>query len=262
MTKKKASLATKLEHPSYSNPTISEALCDIHFSLGANLTWKPALFGEFFREIQDDFPEMDPVLDVGYQVEFGLQAVGRSLMAPRQRFKFKHRTKPLLLQLSESAFTVNVLPTYPGWHTMRRDVLDAWSRARTVLKPTCVTRVGLRYINRIDRQTATETPGDWLKSGEFIASGVLRSKGAFLSRVESYLDSFDRLVVTVAEIHSDSESNPRPIVFDIDRIAERPLAVTDDKLQTELDRLHEEIWRVFDSAKTTKLDKWLKRGAG
>lgn len=35
-------------HPTYPNPTIVEALCEIHFRFPEGTEWKPTLVGEFF----------------------------------------------------------------------------------------------------------------------------------------------------------------------------------------------------------------------
>ena len=258
MTARTTKIAAKPEHPSYPNPTISEALCEIRFELPEGASWKPSLPGEFFKRVQDDYPEMEPAYEVGLQLEFGPKKIGHSLSPPRQLARFTHASRPLILQLSENVFSVNVLPVYPGWSSMREDVVTAWSQARSVLKPAKVTRVGLRYINRIERKKPDETPSEWLSAGDYISAGVLRSKGAFLSRVESHIDQENVLIVTVAEIQSDDTDAMRPIVLDIDRIVEKQLSVKNDALLKEMDSLHEHVWQVFESAMTPRLAKQLK----
>ena len=46
-------------HPSYPNPTIAEALCEVHWQFPAGREWKSSLPGELFKHIQDEYPEMD-----------------------------------------------------------------------------------------------------------------------------------------------------------------------------------------------------------
>ncbi len=36
-------------YPTYPNPTITEAVCDIHFRLPQEKEWKPSLPGELFK---------------------------------------------------------------------------------------------------------------------------------------------------------------------------------------------------------------------
>jgi len=258
MVAKKVKSSNTVQHPSYPNPTIVEALCEIHFQLPEGVSWKPSLPGELFKQIQNDYPEMEPVVEVGVQFEWSPEKFGQSLLPPRQRTRYKHASRPLLLQLSENMFTVNSLSKYPGWKTMRLDVENAWSQAKQVLKPAHITRVGLRYINRIERTTANEPPGEWLQASDFIPAGILSSKGSFLSRVESHLKENHRLIVTVAEIQPEDPAANRPIVLDIDRILENQHLANDAILLNEIDALHEHVWEVFDAAKTPRLAKLLK----
>jgi len=251
-------VATKTTHPSYPNPTIVEALCEVHFRLPPEKPWKASLPGEFFKCIQDDYPEMEPLQEMGLQFEIGPLGLGQKILPPRPRMRFKHASRPLLVQLAENVLTVNVLAPYPGWDTMSRDVLDVWRRAEEVLKPSAITRIGLRYINRIERQSAEDHPGDWLRANEYIAPAVLRSAPAFLSRVEAHLDAENRIVVTLGNQPPAAASGYGAIIFDIDLIIERELPPEQNVLSSEMNRLHEHVWQVFVSAKGDKLERLLK----
>lgn len=41
-------------HPTYPNPTITEAVCDIHFRLSQEKEWRPSFPGELFKHIQTE----------------------------------------------------------------------------------------------------------------------------------------------------------------------------------------------------------------
>lgn len=251
-------MATKIPHPSYSNPTIVEAVCEMHFRLPPEKPWKASLPGEFFKRIQDEYPEMEPLQEMGLEFEFGPLGLGQKFLPPRPRMRFKHASRPLLVQLAENVLTVNVLAPYPGWNTVSRDVLDVWRRAREVLEPLTITQVGLRYINRIERRSANDHPGNWFRANDYIAPGVLCSTTGFLSRVEVHLDAENRIIVTLGDPPAATAGGYGAIIFDIDRILERELLPERDALSSEMNRLHEDVWHVFTSAKGDKLERLLK----
>jgi uncharacterized protein (TIGR04255 family) len=246
-------------HPSDPNPTIAEALCEIHFRQPPGKVWPPTAFGDFFKRIQREYPEMQPVVDLGVQFEAGSLGVGQTLLPPRPRMRYKHATRPLLLQLVENVFTLNVLAPYPGWGVMRREVLRVWQQLKRVLEPSVITRIGLRYINRIDRQAKDEPAGAWLVAGDYIAPAVLRSAPGFLSRVETRPAMDNRLIITLGDAAPEGESLYGAIIFDIDRIAEQELPPEREDVARQIDRLHRHVREVFDSSKSTKLDQLLKR---
>lgn len=245
-------------HPSYQNPIVSEALCEIHFRLRQGTDWNSAFFGRLFEELSPDFPDFEPVTQVGLQVLFGPQGMGPAIRAPQPRMRYKHASDKWLVQLSENIFTVNILSIYPGWAQMRADILLAWDKACAVITPADITRIGLRYINRIVRSGSDDAPGEWLNATAYLPQAALESLPGFLSRLEVRFNVHDRLIVTLAETSAKSDTDTSAIVFDIDRIVERDMDIDAQALGKEIDRLHEEVWQVFSASLTQRLDRHMK----
>jgi len=142
---------------------------------------------------------------------------------------------------------------------MRRDVLAAWQRVEEVLQPEVINRIGLRYINRIEKETQQDRPGTWLVANDYISDGVLRSEPGFLLREEIHLDTENILIITLGDPKSDVDIGHGAIIFDIDRIVEREVLARQGVLAQEMDRLHADVWKVFSSAKGEKLEALLSR---
>lgn len=249
-------------HPTFPNPTIQEALCEIYFCLPKGIEWKPSLLGDFFKHVQVDFPTMEPVTHIGVELQVGPGRASQALLPPRHRMRYKHASRNLMLQLSQDILTVNILHKYPGWEQMCRDVLDAWQQVKAVIKPAEITRIGLRYINLIKRSQPDELPGDWLAPSGYIPKSVLSSLPGFLSRLETRTDPHNRLVVTLGEASASLEQSPGAIVFDIDCISEKSMGIDDNSITAEITRLHDIAWTIFTSSRTSRLDRLLQGGAG
>jgi len=247
------------EHPTFPNPTIQEALCEIHFRLPAGVEWRSSLLGELFKRIQSEFPEIEPVTQMGIQLQVGPSTGGPTLLPPQQRMLYKHASRNLLLQLSADTLTVNVLPMYPGWTQMSKDVLNAWNQAREVIKPAGITRIGLRYINRIERTRPDESAGDWLASSDYIPKFALSSLPGFLSRLQARPDPQSRSIVTLGDTTGPNQSISS-IVFDIDCITEKEIAIDDGAIVAEINILHQAVWGVFSASMTSRLEQLLQGG--
>src|SRR5205807_2020702 len=100
------------DHPTYPNPTVTEAICDIRFRLPSSREWKPSFAGDLFKRIQNEFPDLEVI-----SLETGL--------GERPIARFKHKTRSLFLQFYQNSLTINTLPPYQGWQTMRHDALTA-----------------------------------------------------------------------------------------------------------------------------------------
>ncbi len=246
------------EHPTYSNPTIQEAVCEIRFSLPDGVEWKPALLGEMFKRIQPDFPDLEPVMQIGVQFQMGPDGAGQLVQPRQQLMRYKHSSRNLMLQLSKDILTVNVLPEYEGWAKMGDDIEYAWNAICEVVNPACVTRVGLRYINRIERTYPDELPDEWLVSSDYVPKSILKSLPGFLLRSETRIDPHNRVIVTLGDPGDGSGQSGNAIILDIDHIVEKEIGVDRDAIMIEAVRLHELVWSIFSASITPRLERRLK----
>lgn len=250
----------KAKHPTYPNPTIQEAVCEIRFELPEGESWRPSVFGELFSELQSEFPILEPAPVAGFRIEVARGKLSRLAVSPPQRMRYRQESGNLQLQLAEGVFTVNVLPMYPGWARMREEVLRAWSSARSLIRPAKITRIGLRYINRIKRAQLGETSGDWLNPSDYVCRAVLSSLPGFVSRLEMRTDPENRLIVTLGEAPAASPEDAGAIVLDIDCIVEKDIGIENEAVMAEMDKLHDLEWDVFAASVSRRLENLLEGG--
>lgn len=245
-------------HPTYPNSTIAQVICDIHFRLAEGKTWQAEFLGKFVRSIQTEYPQVEPISELGVQFEVVSTGLRQKFVSSAPWMRFTHETRPLLLDFAENNMKITVLPKYPTWTLVSQDVLWAWTQLKKVVHPANLTRLGLRYINQIDRETPDQPAGAWLQAGEYIPPKVLESAPGFVSRTQVQLDSQNRVLTTVADVTLQTPDESTAIIFDIDRITEHLMPVTDKRLIAELARLHDDVWSIFSAAQTEKLRRLLE----
>src|SRR3989442_14250954 len=84
-----------------------------------------------------------------------------------------------------------------------------------------MNRIGLRYINRINKETEQDRPGTWLVANDYISAGFLRSGPGFLLREEIHLDAENILIITLGDPQSEAVGGERNIIFYFYRIVWR-----------------------------------------
>lgn len=247
------------KHPTYSNPTIQEAIFELHYEHKGSTSGDSSFFAEFFKKIQSHFPIFEPVQQMGLQLLIGPQGFSQSSLPREQRMRYRNENGNLLLQLSSSVFVLNVLPKYPKWTEVKKLLLENWNHLLSITEPpTTVTRIGMRYLNRISRESNEETPGVWLEANEYIPSAVMTSFSPVFSRVELKPTKERSLLVTLTEaVEQDKEV--RPFIFDIDCIAHTQLPISGNEVSETLEALHETVWNVFAVSKGTRLEELLMR---
>ena len=240
-------------HPSYPFPTIREVVCEIRFQLDAS--WDASLYRKYFKKIEKQFPTFEPV-NVPVVIEISQSIGGGSSLSVPQVMRYTHSSRNLLIQLSENRIAVSMLPVYPGWRQMKSDIEYAWNKLCEVIQPSEITRVGLRYINAIERSTEDETLERWIKPGDYITLAALKSKKGFLAQATTRISESDRAQVTVTDqVPSD---NYGTFIFDIDRITEQPISANIEPLLENANRLHDDVWNIFQSARNADLELLLK----
>lgn len=65
-------------------------------------------------------------------------------------FHFISEDEKQIVQYRKSGFTFSRLRPYTNWESVKREALELWNFYREIIGSFVVTRVALRYINRID----------------------------------------------------------------------------------------------------------------
>ena len=245
-------------HPQYPNPIIQEAVCQIGFHLKEGTEWNSLWFGKFFDAVKVEFPNLQPF---GAPDTINISMVGSSRpnvnQTPATQVMRYVSERSTIIQLSDSSVTINVLPKYAGWNQMSEDIRYAWSKVMDVVKPHEISSIGLRYINRFEREKSDETLRDWIVPTDYVPQAILNSlPRRVLSHVQAQIDLDNAIKVVVGEVISETDSL-NAFVFDIDRIFKRDSAPDLELVARETLRLHDDIWEVFKNAKGEKLEKLL-----
>lgn len=241
----------------YPRPAIAEALCEIHFEPVTESKNKLEWIETFHKSSASIYTRREDKELVDYRAE--VSPVGISLLSqPRavQRTILGHADQSHIVQLSPGLMAVNETAKYPGWRVFKRHIRGNWERLASLGEPRGVHRIGLRYINRIQRRVESEPASVWLAESAYVPPLLLDCSANFLSRFEHRLDSDRRLVVTVAE--EAGGTAPKPIIFDIDAIMERRTTTAWTTVETALDQLHQEVWNVFRSSASGKLVRYME----
>jgi len=245
-------------HPSYSNPTIAEALCELHFSLPGGRDFQQQWYGDFFNRASAKYPIMEPQEITEFIAGFGRKGMTQSKQE-RLRMIYRHGGRSDLIQLSENILAVNVLPRYAGWSDFKSHIKTAWELFQDTASPDGLSRIGLRYINRIPKRFPTEPAVSWLRSSEYFPGKILESEEGYHSRFQLPLGPNRRLVVIVAELEEDGGAHS--IMLDIDTIRDAQVGAAWSEIEACLEELHDQVWEVFEKSKGPALDALLREAA-
>lgn len=240
--------------PRYVNDSIVEALCEVVFE--PSVPWDPTVFGNFRQRIGD---ERFPIREAGEVVDLGL-AQNDTMLAhqvkrqPRMRFLNPERTR--IAQVGVDLVAANVLPPYPHWADFRSFALEVISAYRESASPRKLSRMTLRYLDRVTPTESEQQLGKWLDTNCVYIPSYLGDAGpGSLSRVTRPREDRIESVTAVYEA-----GDPPTVLLDTELTVEQPSVAVDDnkRIGDLLDVLHERVIEVFEACITEKLRQVLR----
>jgi uncharacterized protein (TIGR04255 family) len=157
------------EVPPYSKPPITEAVIEFQFE-GA---CPDKVRGKIARKLRKLYPIEEILQEILFQ---GSSTATSSRVTPIG-VKLSSRDRDEIVTLTEAgmtpglrikrfaAFSSSQLAPYPGWGAFSARHLDAWEEVERSLGQLRLTRIGTRYINRIDIPGILDEASRWIVIG-------------------------------------------------------------------------------------------------
>lgn len=230
-----------------THPPIHEALVDIRIA-STTLVDAKAL-----EALQKQFRSRYPKSEPRHRMEAKFEA--RPGQAPNVQTRdvgfhglfLKDETESRMAQFRTDGFTLNLLKNYTSAEDLFAEALDLWQAYVTVVQPAAVTRVALRYINRL---LLPFRDGDsferFLTAPATMPSGVSQQVAEYLVRTTAYVPELEGTAIVTQRLEHTTEPSA-PYLLDIDVFRESEFGVGVDDLRPFLLRLREAKNALFFS---------------
>jgi uncharacterized protein (TIGR04255 family) len=245
------------------NAPITEGLVDIRVKLPPNRDLSD-LDSKYYSKVSENYPQRRERLRI--EAEFDLkkgEAVRRTKFVDGYMYTSKDGKQ--IVQARLDGFTFSRLKPYQSWERLHEDSHPLWDLYVKVASPEVVTRVALRYINRLDIPLPIRDFSDYLNAPPTIPPGLHQELSRFLTRILIYDPNFDASAIitqsleplrdTTLEILRDTKTVP--IILDIDVFKEVEFSMADERTWNIISRLRDLKNKIFFESVTEKaLELW------
>jgi uncharacterized protein (TIGR04255 family) len=197
------------------NAPIVEALID--FRVQVSPDFNVSLFTGVRSELASTYPEDAPVRSV--QATLGLedgQVVQPGAVVSDLGLMFKSADGCEVVQFRINGFTFNRLRPYTSWEDVFPRALHLWHRYVEIVQPVQVTRLAVRYINRIILPLPIRDFGDYMVAPPQIPDGLPQTLRAFLTRVVIHDAEADYSAIVTHALEPSIEPDSVILLLDID----------------------------------------------
>ncbi len=159
-----------------------------------------------------------------------------------------------VFQAQLTGFTLSRLKPYETWESLVHEAHLAWESYVKVAAPTVITRVAVRYINRVEIPlSAFGQFEDFLTAGPNVPEPLPQGVAEFLSRVVVHEPATGAAVIITQALEPENPTNrTAPVILDIDVFKQTEFAVESNDYWELLDRFRILKNDVFFSCLTPK----------
>jgi len=165
-----------------------------------------------------------------------------------------------VLLIQPRGMTFNHLPPYSSWEVFQPEARQLWERYVKFVKPEAVTRVALRYINRIEIPEVTFETNDYFHLYPQIPDMIPQDMSAFFMQIQ--MPQVDLGPDVTAAINfapvQPSREHSTSILLDIDVFALRNLSTSSDEVFNLLDVIRARKNKLFEACITDRTRKLFK----
>jgi uncharacterized protein (TIGR04255 family) len=218
-----------------ARPPITEALVDLR----AVVSQPQEAFDAFAEELRPEFPRSD--IRRGIKAE--LKVEHGKLMPPIAKdlgFQGIVAVNPdgtIIVQFRPDGFTFNNLRSYIGGDRLISEALRVWSRFADRMHVLTVTRIALRYINRLELPFHEgDDFGRYLTAAPGLPAGAPQKVSEFLARVVAHDESTTATVISTQRFKTPASGLPS-VLIDVDAFQFGEFSTNPQDLRTILEPL-------------------------
>jgi uncharacterized protein (TIGR04255 family) len=156
-------------------------------------------------------------------------------------FFFKSEDEQNIAQFRVDGFTFNHLEPYTSWDPIFTEAKRLWGVYADIMAPEFVTRIAVRYINRLKLPLSIKELSQYLTILPQIPDDLPKSVSSFLIKMVLVEEQTGLMANITQALESGIVSDHVPIIFDIDVYREGRFKPNDP-----------EIWRVFGDLREMK----------
>lgn len=224
---------------------ITEALLDVQVRLAGSPSYESLL--AFAEVIASDYPQKTVRQEFKAQIAIGdgpespvVQAGDRVSTG----YMLRSADGTQVVQARINGFSFSRLRPYTTWEDVSGEARRLWALYASIAQPVAITRIGLRYINRITIPLPFSTFGEYIRTVPEIAPGLPQGLQHFFMHLAVPIPDQPIVVLINQTIDQQGQAlGSVPLIFDI------------DAFQTEgYDPSGNDLWSAFDVLRTLKND--------
>lgn len=166
-------------------------------------------------------------------------------------FLFRSTDGLHIYQARANGFTFSRLAEYPSWGEVSTEARRLWDKYRTIATPSSITRIALRYVNRLDLPLPLRDFSLYLRTSPQLSSDLPQGLSGYFMQLQLPMPNIQgTCIINQTIIAPPVKPNTVPVVLDIDVFRTLDLPTNEAQLWEQLGQLRHEKNRIFEACIT------------
>ena len=239
------------------NAPIVEALID--FRVNIPTEFNVQIFSSLGSDFASKYPKRESLTsgNIEFRIEDGKPVVKSNVDKGIQGYIYKSADGKDVAQFRMDGFTFSRLNPYTSWEQVFGEASKLWDLycSKAASDPVTVTRIAVRYINRLDIP-ALEDLGEYLKAPLKIPEELPQEISEFLVRVVIHESELTANIIQALD--KSTKPNYVGVILDIDVYKQNQNGFDITNVLSEFTKLRDLKNRIFFASITDKMGKFCK----
>ncbi len=224
-------------HEHYTRPPITEALIDIRVQLPQSFALED--LARVGAE-QSDYPKKSRRGEVQWEVSIG-SSLSTSATNTPLGFVFSSEDGHRAFQARLDGFTFSWSGHYKSWIDLSTEAKRLWSIYREITQPAAITRIAVRYINKLNLPLPLRDLKDYLRTLPELSSEIPQALSAYFMQLQIPQEDLQSLLIINQALLPPDNERVLSVLLDIDLFRE-------DNIPED----EEAIWDLFEQFRWRK----------
>lgn len=231
----------------YSRAPVTEALIDIQVQLPQEV--KLDILAQVYSSIQTEYPKREEVLVFQGQMIAGA-SVGATASQSQIGYRAFSKDQKQILQVRLDGFTFSRLAPYDCWETFRDEAKRLWSIYQSLANPAAITRLAVRYINRLDIPLPVSDLNNYLRTFPEVSSDLPQGLSGYFMQLQIPQEKLATMLVLNQALVPPPTPDFISILLDLDLFLERDIPKDGIELWEVVEQMHEQKNKAFEACIT------------
>lgn len=256
MSRKTIKAPKRIAKPSkhYSRAPLTEALLDIRVELPSEVGLSSLAKVQVGQE--DDYPKREACFIVHGQMSVGSE-VGASAKQTSNGYRLISKDNRQIFQVRLDGFTFNRLAPYETWESFRDEARRLWNIYRSIAGPKNITRIAVRYINKLDLPLPFTDFKDYLRTVPEVSPGMSQGLSGYFMQLQLPQVDLNAMVILNQALIPPPAPNMVSVLLDIDLYGESDLPSDEQGLWERFELFRIRKNKVFEACITDRVRRMI-----